>query len=168
MIVIIGLLVLIAAAVVAVAGVATNSGSAHPLGDNFAIFGQHLNGLSTGQLFLWGIVVGVVGMLGLSMLLGAFNLRLASRGARRALKGSRRESTALRLDRDRLTQQLDNERTGRRADTSSAAGASGAVETGQESAPVENTTPPDQSTAREPVPAQRSGIRERIRHHVGR
>jgi hypothetical protein len=40
------------------------------------------------------------------MLLGTFNRRLASRGSRRALKGSRRESAALRLDRERLTQRL--------------------------------------------------------------
>jgi hypothetical protein len=111
MIVIIGLLVLIAAAALAVAGVATNSGSAHPLGDTFVVFGQHLNGLSTGQLFLYGIVVGIVGMLGLSMLLGAFNRRLASRGSRRELKESRRETAVLRDDRDRLVQRLDDERT---------------------------------------------------------
>src|SRR5665213_3047922 len=104
MVVIIGLLVLVGAVVVAVFGVATNSGGAHPLGDNFAIFGQHLNGLSTGQLFLCGIVVGVVGMLGLSLLLGPFTRRLASRG-------SRRETRVLREDRDRLAQQLDDERT---------------------------------------------------------
>jgi hypothetical protein len=111
MIVIIGLLVLIAAAALAVAGVATNSGSAHPLGDTFVVFGQHLNGLSTGQLFLYGIVVGIVGMLGLSMLLGAFNRRLASRGSRRELKESRRETAVLRDDRDRLVQRLDDEHT---------------------------------------------------------
>jgi hypothetical protein len=49
MIAIIGLLVLIAAAGVAVAGVMTNSGSAHPLGDTFVIFGQSLTGLSTAK-----------------------------------------------------------------------------------------------------------------------
>ncbi len=121
MIVIIGLIVLIASAGVAVAGVAGNSGSAHSLGDSFGIFGQHPTGLSTGQLFAFGIGVGVVGMLGLSMLLGAFTRRLASRGSRRALKTSRRESTDLRLDRDRLSQQLDDERNERLADSTHAA-----------------------------------------------
>ena len=111
MIVIIGLLVVIAAAALAVAGVATTSGSAHPLGDTFVIFGQHVNGLSTGQLFLYGIAVGVVGMLGLSMLLGAFNRRLASRGSRRELKESRRETAVMRDDRDRLVHRLDDEHT---------------------------------------------------------
>lgn len=113
MIVIIGLFVLIAAVVVAVAGVATNTGSSHPLGDNFGIFGQHLSAASTGQLFLSGIVIGIVGMLGLNMLLGAFTRRLASGGMRRQLKGSRRETENLRQDRDRLTQQLDEERAAR-------------------------------------------------------
>lgn len=169
MIVIIGLLVLIAAALVAVAGVATNTGSAHPLGDNFVILGQHLNGLSTGQLFLYGIVVGVVGMLGLSMLLGAFSRRLASRESRRELKGSRRETTVLRLDRDRLTQQLDDERSERlRADTSSPVGTSSAVETGQKPPPGENTTPLDQSAAQQPGLAQRPGIWQRIGRRTGR
>lgn len=110
MIVVLGLVILIVAVAVAVLGVASNSGSSHPLGDGFTIAGQHLAGLSTGQLFLIGIVVGVVAMLGLSMLLGVFTQRLASRGSRRELRGSRRETEAIRLDRDRLNQQLDVER----------------------------------------------------------
>ena len=112
MIIIVGVLVFIAAAGVAASGVAANSGTTHPSGDAFVIFGQSLTGLSTGQLFLFGIVVGVVGMLGLAMLLGAFNRRLASRASRRELKGSRRESAALRVDRERLSRQLDDERAG--------------------------------------------------------
>jgi hypothetical protein len=158
MMVIIGLLILIAAAAVAVAGVATNRGSAHPLGGDFAIFGQHLNGVSTGHLFLYGIVVGVVGMLGLSLLLGPFTRRLASRGSRRELKGSRRETTDVRLDRDRLAQQLDAEHTERlRADPSTAVDTSTAVQTGPTPPPGESTTPLDQSTAPEPGVAERSG-----------
>jgi hypothetical protein len=49
MIVVIGLLAQIAA-VVAVAGVATTSGSTRPLSDSFVISGQHLKGLFTRQL----------------------------------------------------------------------------------------------------------------------
>ena len=113
MVVIIGLIVLVVAVVAAVAGVATNTGSTHALGDNFAIFGQHLNNASTGQLFLYGIVLGVAGMLGLIMLLGAFGRRMASWGSRRELKASRREIEILRSDRDRLAQQLDDERNQR-------------------------------------------------------
>ena len=151
MIVIVGLLVLILAALAAVAGVAANSGTAHPLGDNFTIFGLHLSGLSTGQLFLYGIVVGVLGMLGLSMLLGAFTRRAASRGSRRELKVSQRETTALRLDRDRLTQQLEDERAERlAADTSTTVSAP--------LPPGQTTTPPDEAAAPEPVLAERTGV----------
>jgi hypothetical protein len=110
MIVIIGLVLVVAAAGVAVAGVAANNGTAHPLGDDFTVLGLHLSGLSTGQLFLYGVVVGVVGMLGLSMLLGAFSRRAASRGSQRELKEARRETTAARRDRDQLARQLDDER----------------------------------------------------------
>jgi len=115
MIAIIGLLVLAIAGLLAVAGVGANSGSAHPLGGDFTVAGVHLSGLSSGQLFLYGIVVGILGMLGLSMLLGGFSRRLASRGSRRELKGSLAEADALRLDRERLTQQLDDERDRRHA-----------------------------------------------------
>jgi len=175
MIVIIGLLILIAAAGVAVAGVAANSGSAHPLGDSFVIFGQSITGLSIGQVFLFGIVVGVVGMLGLAVLFGTFNRRLASRGSRRALKGSRRESAALRLDRERLTQQLDDERSERlrvdaapTADTSPAVGAADSDEAERGRLPAAGTTSDDRSTAREPVSAGRSGIWHRFGNRVER
>ena len=113
MIVILGFVVLLAATLVGLVAVATNTGSTHTIGDQFSLLGHPLTGVSTGRLFLDGIVVGVVGMLGLSILLGTFNRRLASRGARRDLKGSRRESAALRLDRERLTQQLDDQRSDR-------------------------------------------------------
>jgi hypothetical protein len=113
MIIVIGLIVLIVAAILAVAGVGTNMNSSHPLGGDFAIFGQHVNSASTGQLFLYGIVVGIGAALGLSILYAAFLRRLSSRRLRRELKDSRGETTALRMDHDRLTQQLNEERTTR-------------------------------------------------------
>jgi hypothetical protein len=113
MIIIIGLIVLIVAAILAVAGVGTNMNGGHPLGGDFAVFGQHLNSVSTGQLFLYGIVIGVGAALGISILYGAFLRRLSSRRLRRELKDSRGETTALRVDHDRLTQQLNAERTAR-------------------------------------------------------
>ena len=64
-------------------------------------------------MFLYGIILGVVGMLGLIMLLGAFGRKMASWGSRRELKASRRENEILRSDRDRLAQQLDDERNQR-------------------------------------------------------
>jgi hypothetical protein len=81
MIIIIGLVILVAAVVAGVAGVLSNSGSGHALNHNFAAFGYHVTG-STGTLFLYGIVVGAVGLLGLSLLLAGAR-RTAARPARR-------------------------------------------------------------------------------------
>lgn len=121
--VIVGLLILLAAIGVGLSGVWANSGSEHLLGQDFTVLGLQLSGLTTGQLFGYGIVIGVLGMLGLSLLLGVFNRRLASRRSRRALTGSQRESQALRTDRDRLTQQLDDEHAERvRTESAEAAG----------------------------------------------
>ena len=77
MLVIVGLIVLLVAAIVATVGVLSNAGAAHPLTD-FSVFGYHLTG-STGTLFLFGIAVGAVVSLGLCLLLaGAW--RAASSG----------------------------------------------------------------------------------------
>ncbi|MFZ3494105.1 hypothetical protein ACODT5_12920 [Streptomyces sp. 5.8] len=77
MLVILGLVLLIAALVVGVAGVVTNDGGAHELTGGFSVFGYEVTG-STGTLFLYGIVVGAVALLGLSLLLAG-----ASRTSRR-------------------------------------------------------------------------------------
>jgi len=110
LIAILGLLILALSVLAGVSGVLSNMGATHALGTDFGVAGLHLSGLSVGQLFLYGIVVGAVAMLGLSMLLGTFSRRMASRGARRDLKGSQRETQALRLDRERLTEQLADQR----------------------------------------------------------
>ena len=68
--VIVGLLMLLAAIGIGLSGVLANSGSEHLLGQDFNVLGLQLGGLTTGQLFLYGIIIGVVGMLGLSLLLG--------------------------------------------------------------------------------------------------
>jgi uncharacterized membrane protein len=109
MVVIIGLIALLAAVAVLVGGVLTNSGSSHALG-NFGVFGLHMNNASTGMLFLYGAVAGVVGILGLTLLWGAFARRLTSGGMRRELKNSKGESEVLRQDRDRLNRELEIER----------------------------------------------------------
>ena len=96
MIVIVGLVVLLAAVIVGFTGVLTNAGAAHPLTENFSVFGYHVTG-STGTLFLFGIVIGAVGMLGLSVLLAGAR-RTAGRGrdARRDLQRSQRETAFLK------------------------------------------------------------------------
>ncbi len=102
MIVIVGLVVLLVAVIVGFAGVLTNAGPAHPLTENFSVFGYNVTG-STGTLFLVGIVVGAVAMLGLSVVLAGAR-RTAGRGrdARRELKRSQRETEFLNRDRDQL------------------------------------------------------------------
>ena len=118
MIIIIGLVILVAAVVAGVAGVLSNGGSGHALTHSFAVFGYHVTG-STGTLFLYGIVVGALGLLGLSMLLaGARRTSRRGRDARRGLRQSRRETAAVTQDRDDLISQRDTAR----ADTASTLG----------------------------------------------
>ncbi len=106
MIIILGLIILVAALVVGVAGVLSNGGSAHAV-SHFSVLGYHLTG-SAGTLFLSGIVVGAAGLLGLSLLLAGAR-RTARRGsaARRGLKQSRRETAAASQERDDLIGQRD-------------------------------------------------------------
>ena len=113
MIVIVGLVVLLVAVIVGFTGVLTNAGAAHPLTENFSLFGYHVTG-STGTLFLSGIVVGAVAMLGLSVLLAGAR-RTAGRGrdARHELTRSQRETAFLNQERDqRLEHQQDGTTTG--------------------------------------------------------
>jgi hypothetical protein len=108
MILLLGLIILVAAVVVGVAGVLTNGGGAHALTSGFSVFGYHVTG-STGALFLYGIVIGAIAMLGLSLVLAAAR-RSSRRGraARRDLKHSRRQTAAVSSDRDDLIDQRDD------------------------------------------------------------
>jgi hypothetical protein len=107
MIVIFGLIVLLAAVIIGVAGVLGNAGSAHALSHGFAVFGYHVTG-STGTLFLYGIVVGAVALAGLSLLLaGARRTSRRGSAARRGLRQSRQQTAAVSQDRDDLIGQRD-------------------------------------------------------------
>ena len=105
MIVIVGLIVLLVAVIIGITGVLANAGPAHALTGNFSILGYHVTG-STGTLFVFGIVIGALAMLGLSVLLAGAR-RTAGRGrdARLELGRSQRESTLLSRDRDLLLEQ---------------------------------------------------------------
>ncbi|MFD3471433.1 hypothetical protein ACFWWM_34840 [Streptomyces sp. NPDC058682] len=101
MILLLGLVVLIAAIVVGLAGIFGNTGAGHVLGigGDFSIFGYHATG-STGSLFLSGIIVGAVALLGLTLvMIGARRSARRSAQARRELGASRREAVA--VDRER-------------------------------------------------------------------
>jgi hypothetical protein len=110
MIIILGLVILIAAVVVGVAGVLGNHGIAHALVHPFAVLGYHVTG-SEGRLFLYGIVVGAVGMAALCLLLAAAR-RTSRRGsdARRSLRQSRQETATVSRDRDDLLDQRETAR----------------------------------------------------------
>lgn len=110
MFVILGLIILIAALVIGVAGVFANAGSAHDLAGGFSVFGYHVTG-STGTLFLYGIIVGAAALLGLVMLLGGAR-RTARRGsaARHGQRQSRREQAVVDREREDLIDQRDDAR----------------------------------------------------------
>jgi hypothetical protein len=130
MIIILGLVILVAALIVGVAGVLANGGQAHAV-THFAAFGYHVTG-STGTLFLYGIVVGALGMAGLSLLLaGARRTSRRGREARLGLAQSRRDTAAVSADRDDLAGQRDTAR----AYTASTLGDDGAARNGSDPGP---------------------------------
>lgn len=105
MLVVLGLIILLVAVIVGLAGVLGNAGSEHALTDEFAVFGIEVNG-STGTLFLIGIMVGVAATLGLGMLLaGARRTAVRGRTARSELEQSRRQTAAVSQERDDLVDQ---------------------------------------------------------------
>ncbi|WP_051838103.1 hypothetical protein [Streptomyces sp. NRRL F-2580] len=117
MILILGLILLIAALVVGLAGLFGNTGAGHELGvgGDFSIFGYHATG-STGSLFLSGIIVGAVALLGLTLvMIGVRRSARRSARARREAGTSRREAAV--VDRERGRDDLIEERDDARADT---------------------------------------------------
>ena len=144
MIVILGLVILVAAVIAGVAGVLANGGHAHAV-THFAVFGYHVTG-STGTLFLYGIVVGVLAMAGLSILLAATrHTSRRGRDARRGLAQSRRENAAVSQDRDNLRDQRDTAR----AYTASALGDDDTSQAPDAQPDTQPEPPADQPTAGE-------------------
>ena len=112
-----GLVILIAAVVIGVVGVLSNSGSAHEFTGGFSVFGVDVT-CSTGTLFLCGIVIGAAGLLGLSLILAGTRRTARRRTAQHRRKPSRRGSAAAEQERGGLT----NERDTSRAQTTRAEG----------------------------------------------
>jgi hypothetical protein len=122
MIIILGLIILVAAVVVGVAGVFGNGGT-HGLAHGFSVLGYHVTG--SGTVFLYGIAVGAVALFGLWLLLaGVRHSSRRGRAARRGLRQSQRETAesqretaesrqetaAVSKDRDDLIGQRDTAR----------------------------------------------------------
>jgi len=115
MIIILGLIILVAAVVVGMAGVLGNGGT-HGLAHGFSVLGYHVTG--SGTVFLYGIAVGAVALFGLWLLLaGARHTSRRGRAARRGLRQSQRETAesrqetaAVSKDRDDLIGQRDTAR----------------------------------------------------------
>jgi hypothetical protein len=143
MILVLGLVLLVAAVVVGVAGVLTNDGSAHTLaGHGFSVLGYHVTG-STGTLFLYGIVIGALGVLGLSLLLSrARRTARLGNAARLSLEQSRAETVVVARDRNDLIGQRDAARA--------------------ETVDVRENSSPGDGPA-QPVDRHHTG-----RHHIGR
>lgn len=110
MIIILGLTLMAVATIVGLAGVLGNAGGGQSPTDEFSVFGFSVTG-STGTLFLYGIVVGVIAMLGLSLLLtGVLSTVRRDRAARAQLKQSRHETEVVSQDRDDLLRQRETDR----------------------------------------------------------
>ena len=107
MIIILGLVILVAAVIAGVAGILGNASSGHALAHPFAVLGYHVAG-AAGTLFLYGIVTGALGLLGLSLLLAGVR-RTSRRGsaARGVLRQSRRETATVSQERDDLLSQRE-------------------------------------------------------------
>ena len=119
MLVIIGLAILSISVLLASMGFAVNSH--RPFTGDFSILGQHLTGLTTGGLFLFGVIIGLAIALGLSILRGIFSRRFASRGLQRDLKKSLAETAALRVEYERLSERLISEQATNRSNLASQA-----------------------------------------------
>ena len=103
MIVIVGVVILVAAVILATVGVLANNGGDHVIdADSFSVFGYHVTG-STGTLLLYGVALGAIAMLGLVLVLGgARRSARRERAARRDLKQSNHQVEELGHDRDDL------------------------------------------------------------------
>jgi membrane protein implicated in regulation of membrane protease activity len=166
---VIGLILLVIALVVGLVGVLTNLGAGAAMTGGFSFFGLPVEG-STGQLFLFGIIVGAIGMLGVGMVFGALGRRQA---ARRELRDSRREAADLRRQHDQLARDLEQERA-QRATTASAPAPAPAPETTSapdtsarpESTGTSEPTTSDEAEARPPAQRESSDQPARLRDRL--
>ncbi|MGW0181416.1 hypothetical protein [Nocardia sp. NPDC003345] len=98
MTIVLGLVLAVAALAAGVAGVAANTSDTNKLTSDFSVFDYQFSG-TTGELFLIGIVIGVVGGLGVGMVAaGALRSTRTGLATRRELRQTRREAAAAQKD----------------------------------------------------------------------
>ena len=143
---IVGLLLLAAAVLVGVAGVAANTGSEHQLAGGFAIFGYHVHA-SSGKLLLAGLLIGAVGMLGFLMATEGLRRNAALRRElfrfrRQARVQARAKASVAPAPTERVLARTAPAPSGGPADTGTSASTSKGTDTG-----AGKGTSPDTSTA---------------------
>jgi len=106
------LLLAVAGLVATIAGLA-NSGSDH-LAGTFTLLGYDMNE-SSGRIFLYGTILGAIGMLGLNMLLAGIGRGLKSRvHSRQERKTEKKQASQMTQERDQLAHELQTERSANR------------------------------------------------------
>src|SRR3954469_25140054 len=95
--VLLGLLLILACAALAVDAVMQNGGAVHA-----TVFGHGISGLSVGTLFVAGAVTGLLFALGLAMMMGGVGRASRARRQRRALKRQSQHTAELRAENERL------------------------------------------------------------------
>src|SRR3954468_15111070 len=96
-----GLLLMLGCAAVAVDAVVQNTEVMHAV-----LFNQPITGMSLGALFVAGCVVGLLFALGMAMFVGGLGRSFRIRRERRALRRDTEDAEALRLHNARLEQEL--------------------------------------------------------------
>jgi len=135
-----GLLLLAGAGVTVLVGFLANNGAENSIPNGFEVFGYDIN-TTTGRLFLYGAIVGVVGLLGLNLLLSGLGRGVKHRAAsRRERKTYRHRTETLQEERDRLAGELEEERAARAREN----------DVGRAAGPGETSTPPAAISSEEP------------------
>lgn len=96
-----GLLVLLAAGAMGIARITAYNGTSRSSPFRFDVPGYHLQGPGS-RLFLFGLLVGAVAMLGLSTMVAGLGRGFRRRPASRQLPTGRQRTTALRKQNDQL------------------------------------------------------------------
>lgn len=103
----IGLVVLLVAAGLTLDVIVENTKHLSP---DPSVVGQTLSGVNIGGFFLAGVVVGVVGLLGLTLLLAGLKRTRSRAKERKELRRESDSTGSLVAERDRLAAELDAER----------------------------------------------------------